>query len=45
MILVGRDGKVLDIHARGEHLEEQLAKQFPAKDESNPAAEESDASK
>jgi len=28
MILVGKDGKVVDIHARGEKLEELLEKQF-----------------
>jgi thiol-disulfide isomerase/thioredoxin len=28
MILVGRDGNVVDIHARGEHLEELLEEQF-----------------
>ena len=29
MILIGRDGKVIDTNARGEHLKELLEKQFP----------------
>ncbi|MDO5310128.1 MAG: TlpA disulfide reductase family protein [Planctomycetia bacterium] len=29
MVLVGRDGKVIDTHARGEHLKELLEKEFP----------------
>jgi len=36
MILVGKDGKVVDIHARGERLEELLEKQF-ATEEPPPA--------
>jgi len=33
MILIGRDGKVISIEARGETLEEELAQLFP--DENN----------
>jgi thiol-disulfide isomerase/thioredoxin len=33
MFLVGKDGKVIDIHARGEKLQELLAEQFPEKSE------------
>ncbi len=29
MVLVGKDGKVLDTHARGEHLKKLLEEQFP----------------
>lgn len=32
MMLVGKDGKVLDIHARGEKLAELLEQQFPAEE-------------
>jgi thiol-disulfide isomerase/thioredoxin len=37
MILVGKDGKVIDIQARGERLEELLEKQFAVEEPSPPA--------
>jgi thiol-disulfide isomerase/thioredoxin len=43
MILIGRDGNVLSIHARGEALEELLAKEFgPLPEEKKPAEEEAE---
>lgn len=41
MILIGKDGKVVDIHARGERLEELLEKQF-ATEEPSPSGEKRD---
>jgi len=38
MILVGKDGKVIDTQARGEKLQELLEKQFDSKDADAPAS-------
>jgi thiol-disulfide isomerase/thioredoxin len=42
MILVGKDGKVIDIHARGERLEELLEKQFGADAETGAGKDSTD---